>query len=507
MTDSFDQSSVPKLAPGCDLTKLPIGAREGFVLSRIDGATSVGSIAALCGFPGDEIARIFTRLVELRAAYFGAEPPPQPRAEPVRPEPPRATPPARPTRERRWSAADLDEPADLDRALKIRVLDLHGWLEEIDHYELLGVARDVDRKAIKSAYYALAATFHTDRHFGKSLGSFKAKMEAIFGRLTVAHDTLANKTRRAEYDAYVADRDRTRAFERYLAGEDPYEGHGVALEAEAAMADAQVAPAVEPVTQQEPASEPAPAAPGEATPAAPASRGSDDAAAQRLRRELLARRPVGPTTVSRVRAAAPITPPPPPAEQAQAAADALRRRYETGKEMARRTVARRLTDAAEAALTKDDVLSAANNLRLALSYDETPELRSRYEEVNQRARDLMAHTYLKQARYEEQAGKWDAAAMNYAKAHEGRPDDANICERAANALRMAGRDMHKAARFAELAVQKSPSAADFRVTLAAVYLDAGLFLRARSELEQAAKIDPNNNTIKDLLARARKMAS
>jgi Flp pilus assembly protein TadD len=56
-------------------------------------------------------------------------------------------------------------------------------------------------------------------------------------------------------------------------------------------------------------------------------------------------------------------------------------------------------------------------------------------------------------------------------------------------------------------VQKSPQNAAFRVTLGAVYLDAGLFLRARSELEQAAKIDPNSTTIRELLVRARKMAS
>ena len=50
-----------------------------------------------------------------------------------------------------------------------------------------------DKKAIKDAYYVLAAEYHPDRYFRKRLGTFKSKMEAVFNRLTVAHDTLTRK--------------------------------------------------------------------------------------------------------------------------------------------------------------------------------------------------------------------------------------------------------------------------------------------------------------------------
>jgi len=500
VTDSLDRSSVPKIAPGCDLTKLPIGPREGFVLSRIDGVTSIGAIAALCGFPYDEMERVFARLSELRATYFGEAPPwsvpPPPPPESPKPPPVAHRPVVVRSRPRRWSPDELDEPVELEREFKTRILDVFGWLDDLDHYELLGVSRDAERKAIKSAYYGLASTFHTDRHFGKNLGSFKSKMEVIFGRITAAHDILANKARRAEYDAYLLDRDRTKAFERYVAGEDPYEQ---AFEASIP----EPTPVPKPVPEPPPASEPD---------APPISTRSAAEEARRSRREALARRLVGSSSRLRTSPAPAPTPSvpaptPPTAEQSQAAADALRRRYEDSKDNARRSLAKNLVDAANKSLGQNDLLSAATNLRLALNYDDDPALREQYEDVNRRARDTMAETYLKQARYEEQDGKWAAAANSYTKAHEGRPDDALLCERTAHALRMEGRDLHKAARFAELAVQKSPSTADFRVTLGAVYLDAGLFLRARSELEQAAKIDPNSTVIKDLLARARKMAS
>ncbi len=522
------RESVPKLAPGCDVTRLPIGAREGFVLSRVDGASKVSDIANLTGFPLDEVQRIFEKLVELNAAYFGDTPPtqvkppaPAPAAPAAAPPPSRAaaTAPRMRKRPRKWLPKELDEPGDLPVELKTRILDLWHWLDDIDHYELLGVARDVDRKGVKSAYYALASTFHTDRHFGKSLGGFKSKMEQIFSKITSAHDTLANKGKRVEYDAYLEDLDRTRAFERYLSSDEPLED--------------ELASEPPPPPTPEPPRDLAPTAPIDVPPIArmlmpdlppatpPPTRVHPAEDAARLRREALARRLVG-TSSGRFRAAPVAAPPsipppvpevktvppvPPTPQQTKDATQALRRRYEEGVDNARRGQALRLTDAAEAALAKGDLVQAANQYRLALRYTDDPELTATYEEVNRRARDLMAETYLKQARYEEQAQKWGAAAISYAKAHEGRPDEPDICERTAHALRMEGRDLHKAARFAELAVQKSPSHPPFRVTLGAVYLDAGLFLRARSELEHAAKLDPNNATIKDLLAKARKMAS
>mgnify|MGYP003338887439 CR=1 FL=1 len=54
---------------------------------------------------------------------------------------------------------------------------------------------------MKKAYYVAAPEFHPDRYFGKNLGSFKAKMEAVFARITLAHDVLTARERRVEYDA------------------------------------------------------------------------------------------------------------------------------------------------------------------------------------------------------------------------------------------------------------------------------------------------------------------
>jgi len=97
---------------------------------------------------------------------------------------------------------DLREPSDLE--IRAEEADSSRFMpssRRADYYSLLGVPRTADRKQIKAAYYGLAAKFHTDRHFGKSLGAFKPKMEQIFGRITIANDTLTAAMRREEYES------------------------------------------------------------------------------------------------------------------------------------------------------------------------------------------------------------------------------------------------------------------------------------------------------------------
>lgn len=514
---TLDRTSVPRITPWFDLRTLKVDAREGFLVSRIDGYTTLGDLATMTGSTLDDVVRIAQRLAVELAIFFGDRVPDKPVPKPVEPAPPKEpTKVARKKRPRKWTDDDLAAPSDLDEPLRVDVLDLHGWLDDMDHYELLGVPREADRKAIKGAYYALAARFHTDRYYGKNLGAFKPKMEQLFARITAAHDTLAAKQRRAEYDAYLVDVDRTRAFEAYLNDEPedlpPPESKAplAAAVPAAAPSGPNAAPVVAPA---------APAVPAEVLAEQKAQ------AEDRARREALARKLSGRSS-THLRSARPVVPSlrpppepssappprlapsaPPTVEQSQAATEALRRRYEDGVEAARRAQARKLLDEALAATDRGDVLAAANHYRLAVRYTDDPAVHEAAEIAGQRAKDLMADTYLKQAKYEEQAGKFGAAALSYAKAAEGRPDDVQLLASAARCLRVEGRDLHKAAQYAQAAVQKNPSHAPFRVTLGAIYLDAGLFLRARSELEQAAKLDPNHKEAKDLLARARRLAS
>jgi curved DNA-binding protein CbpA len=99
----------------------------------------------------------------------------------------------------------LDEDVDLDVEKRRYIADAHARLAQLTHYELVGVPRTADKKEIKRAYFQLATVLHPDRYFGKKLGSYKPKMEALFARLSLAVETLTDRDKRAAYDARLGD--------------------------------------------------------------------------------------------------------------------------------------------------------------------------------------------------------------------------------------------------------------------------------------------------------------
>jgi curved DNA-binding protein CbpA len=101
-------------------------------------------------------------------------------------------------------APELSEQVDLEMEHRRYILDAHARIEQITHYELLGVRPNADKREIKKAYYALAGVIHPDRYFGKNLGSYKPKMEVLYARITKAFELLSSKSERAQYDAELA---------------------------------------------------------------------------------------------------------------------------------------------------------------------------------------------------------------------------------------------------------------------------------------------------------------
>jgi tetratricopeptide (TPR) repeat protein len=104
------------------------------------------------------------------------------------------------------------------------------------------------------------------------------------------------------------------------------------------------------------------------------------------------------------------------------------------------------------------------------------------------------------AKESEQKQDYLGAAASWARAFELGPS-AEIANRAALCFRRVGTDLHRAAKFGEEALKLEPNKAAYRVTLAMIYADAGLLLRARGELERAQALDPQSTVVKEALAR------
>jgi curved DNA-binding protein CbpA len=100
--------------------------------------------------------------------------------------------------------ADEDADVELDEERRRYVLDVFAKLDSLDHYALLGIARDADKADVKRAYFRLARFIHPDRYFGKKLGSYRPKLEAIFTRMTGAHEILGDVEKRKAYDATLS---------------------------------------------------------------------------------------------------------------------------------------------------------------------------------------------------------------------------------------------------------------------------------------------------------------
>jgi tetratricopeptide (TPR) repeat protein len=95
--------------------------------------------------------------------------------------------------------ADLAEDVDLDLERRKEILHADARLASATYWEVLGIPWNAPAAAAKAAYLEKVKVFHPDRYPGKRLGSYRARLERVFRKITEARDHLADETRRAAY--------------------------------------------------------------------------------------------------------------------------------------------------------------------------------------------------------------------------------------------------------------------------------------------------------------------
>ncbi|UCE85464.1 MAG: DnaJ domain-containing protein [Deltaproteobacteria bacterium] len=209
---------MPRLAPGCDPTSLPLTPAEAYLLTRVDGSTPFSQLIQIGGLPPEEAEQCLQSWLEAGVLVVGDAPcAPPPGADTSAPDPPpgpEAVPEAEAEPDRESAppgeSGPPEPPLEIDPALEIaaedqqRIIDFGSRLER-SYYDVLGVAPGADAKAIKRAYFKLSREFHPDRYFRREIGPYEARLHRIFKKIVEAYELLSDPATRAELDRSLAE--------------------------------------------------------------------------------------------------------------------------------------------------------------------------------------------------------------------------------------------------------------------------------------------------------------
>ncbi|MFY2561645.1 J domain-containing protein [Corallococcus terminator] len=347
--------------------------------------------------------------------------------------------------------AALAEEVDLEPERKKEIIDLERALDGLDHFAVLGLRPGAPAAEVKQAYYNASRRFHPDRYFGKNLGSFRARMERIFRRLTDAHNVLSQQDKR---DAYL-------------------KAHPALATASAAAA---APPAPAPVPLMDPNQEMMPFSP---TP-----------------------RPM--RLASPLQASAPSAPPPVQDAESEARRAERQARLARHPYMARNVRLSELVARGKAAVARGDWERAYQDFNQVQSLDpKNREVATLLMEARRRHDEQRASIELARGKELEQHGDDVGALAAYRLAYSLDGQNPEVAFRAARLGLQQGQDVGEVRVLAQRAVDLQGGRIEHQLLLGRVLADSGAKKLAKRVYEDAAKLDPDNAEAKAALKKLR----
>lgn len=409
---------------------------DATLLSFIDGEAELGEIARQMALPLDEAIAIAARLIERGVLASGDG--------------------AVAISEERGGEIELDP---LRRSL---VDSTYAQLGSASLYEILEISPDADVREVREAYFRLSKLFHPDTLFGKELGPYREKMEAIFRQMTSAYEVLGRRKRRAEYDARLGEQRLGALRQKMLGGMDG----------------------------------PSDAAPDEVPDAARERVGARRQLDLDARRRLAAKRLSGGLRSS-------LRPPPSRADGAAAtkpggardAADALLRSIDSRSSgSSGKAPVEALASRAMRAEEEGKFEEALNQwLAIERAEPEWPGLAQKLDDLRAVIARANLSEYRSLAAAHLRAGRVREAAFVYQRICAGAPEDVEAHLTAASIFRkMEPPDLRSARDFAQRAQALDPGRLSIRILLIRIYIDAGMKRNAIRYLDELLAEHPDD---------------
>nr|HPQ40452.1 DnaJ domain-containing protein [bacterium] len=154
--------------------RFPKDTALGFILSRIDGTSSIKNLSQLLSISTDKL--MLTLYLLNKAGIVNLAKPRGP------------------------------IPAEIARRRQF-VRKIWEKISAQNHYEILGIKPDATAAEIKSVYFELAKQFHPDRRPDDDPDDVKNKLDQIFVRIREAYQILSDPERREAYDQRLSEGD------------------------------------------------------------------------------------------------------------------------------------------------------------------------------------------------------------------------------------------------------------------------------------------------------------